>query len=191
MIVVEKRRHMRVDDRLVISWRPIDASDIEIDDTRDVMRASVNREIHRLINELSATSPDVVKVLTQLNHKLDLIADQGNESFYGPSLVPINISQSGIAFEWQDAIPSDQPIRLTLNLPLDNIRLNIVANVLECTTRAEGSKHVVRCVFHADQARASDILVRYIDYTQRMQEEENRLVAPDADDSGPTITDYR
>ena len=71
-MIIEKRRHVRVDDRLVISWRPADAGDISIEDTRDVMRASVNRNIHQLLAELNDSLPEVAKVLLQLNHKLDL-----------------------------------------------------------------------------------------------------------------------
>ena len=190
-MIIEKRRHVRVDDRLVVSWRPGDAGDINIEDTRDVMRASVNRDIHQLLAELTDSVPEVAKVLLQLNHKLDLIADSAQGSRYGPHLTPLNISQSGIAFEWQEGLPVEQPIRLTLNLPPDNVRVHVLAHVLECRPRSDTQRVIVRCVFLPDQDRVVELIKTYVSYTQAMAEGANKLVAPERDDLGGPITDYR
>ena len=190
-MIVEKRRHIRVDDRLVMSWRPVGADSMDIEDTRDVMRASVNREIHRLLNDLSQSAPDVAKILQQLNHKLDLIADNGHENRYGPNLTPLNISQSGVAFEWRDSLPTDQPIRLTINLPPDNLHLHIKAHVVECRPRTDSQRVVVRCVFLPDQERATDLINNYINFVESMASAPNKLLAPERDELGGAISDYR
>ena len=192
MHVIEKRRHIRVDDRLVLSWRDVDADDLSGDETREIMRASVNQEIHRLITALSDTSPDVVKVLQQLNLKLDLIADQNNENQYGPSLTALNLSQSGIAFEWRDALPANKSIQLTLTLPPDNIRLKLNVDILECLDRDDGQRAIVRCIFRQDQSRALQILAQYLAYSEKMQAGKNKLVAPSASETGAGNSgDYR
>jgi len=182
MIQVEKRRHLRIDDRLMFSWRPVDEEHLEVEDTREAMRTSVNREIHQLITALSETSPEVVKVLLQLNHKLDLIADHNNESLYGPSLISLNVSQSGVAFEWHDPIAEGLLVQLTLTIPPDNFRLHLIATVVECIQRESDSTFVVRCILPSDQPRELGLLKDYIEYILLMQEDENRLIAPDSDD---------
>ena len=179
MIQVEKRRHLRIDDRLMVRWRPVDEEHLKVDDTRDAMRASVNREIHQLITALSETSPEVVKVLLQLNHKLDLIADHNSESLYGPRLISLNVSQSGVAFEWHDSIAEELLVQLTLTIPPDNIRVHLIATVVECIQRESNNTFVVRCILHKEQPKELGLLKDYIEYIQTMQEDKNRLIAPD------------
>jgi len=190
-MIIEKRRHIRVDDRLIVSWRPANSDEIAFEDTRDLMRASVNRNIHQQLAQLSDSAPDVAKVLLQLNHKLDLIADNAQGSRYGPHLTELNISQSGIAFEWRDSLPVDQPVRLTISLPPDNERVHVTAQVLECRPRGGTERVIVRCMFLPDQEEATEVIKRYVDYTRNMAKGANKLIAPERDDISGPITDYR
>jgi hypothetical protein len=49
----------------------------------------------------------------------------------------------------------------------------------------------VRCVFLPDQDRVVELIKTYVSYTQAMAEGANKLVAPERDDLGGPITDYR
>ena len=204
-MIVEHREYMRVDDRLVVSWRPAQSEELQVDDLRDVMLMTVNREINEMIHSLTNKSPDVAQVLLHLNHKLELLSDQGRESQFGPSLVRLNISRTGLAFEWCSDITTGQRIRLSLTLPPENYKLTLMAEVLACELMV-GSRYRIRCRFLPDQDSRIEALAEYLDYAQDMRTTKNRLRAPlpsehtsdavSSDMIGPqkstsTLSDYR
>ncbi len=201
MMIVEHRKYMRVDDRLVISWRPSDSGELVVDDLRDVMLMTVNREINDMINSLTDKSPDVAQVLLHLNHKLELLSDSSRESHFGPSLVRLNLSRSGVAFEWRSDIEPGQKIRLSMTLPPENHKLTVQAEVLACE-RMENGRSRIRCRFLPGQDARVEVLGAYLDYTQDMRQPKNRLQAPLPTEHGQdrdskasaelsAITDYR
>lgn len=180
-MIVEQRQSIRVDDRIVVAWRPADNAELVAYDVREVMLMSVNREINTMISELGNEAPDISRVLVQLNHKLDLLADSSGQSIYGPSLTRINISRSGIAFEWGSEIDVDAIIRITLTLPPNHIKLSIAAKVLACDRMANAERFRIRGIFEARQDEKINAVDDYISFVETMQLEQNKLVAPGGD----------
>jgi len=180
-MIVEHRKYFRVDDRLVISWRPFNNEALAVDDLKEVMLLSVNREINDLISSLSSSSPEVAQVLTHINHKVELMNDRGRDSLYGPSLARLNLSRAGIAFEWRGVIPVGSPIRLSLTFPPNNAKLTLAAEVLACEPMEEAGSdgyNKIRCRFIPTQEDKLEAVSNYIDYTQKMGNAKNRLRAP-------------
>lgn len=203
-MIVEHRKYMRVDDRLVISWRPTDSTQLVVDDVRDVMLMSVNREINSMIAGVGETLPDVAQVLMHLNHKLDLLNDRSAHNLYGPALTRLNVSRSGIAFEWRGEFEKGSTVRLSITLPPENEKLHIAAEVLACEPMG-GGRHRVRCRFAPAQEDRIEEIGRYVDHVHEMRDERNRLQAPAAgelvafgrsandtrDDAPVALVDYR
>ena len=182
-IVVEHRQYMRVDDRLVVSWRPVDSSQLVAEDVRDLMLLSTNREINASIESISSHEPAIAQLLLQLNHKLDLLADARKPASYGPCLTRTNLSRAGIAFEWKGALPASTTLRISITLPPENKKATLVAEVVDCLAVGDSGRFKVRCSFPANQQDRLDAIERYIDYTLQMRAEHNRLVAPVNDDA--------
>ncbi len=177
-MIIEHREHMRIDDRLLIAWRPSKSENLLTHNVGDITLLSMNREIQYGIAALHDQEPSVAKLLEQINHKLDLIADDTSSSIYGPSLRRVNLSYSGLAFEWNSAISQKSDIRLTLTLPPENRKLAIIAHVLSCEPTNTGGRYLIRCRFEQGDRTAQATLMQYIDYTVTMRNESNRLSAP-------------
>lgn len=190
-MIVEQRQSIRVDDRLVIAWRPADNAELVAYDVRELMLMSVNREINGMIAELGNNSPEISRILVQLNHKLDLLADSSGQSIYGPSLTRLNLSQSGIAFEWGSEIEAGAVIRVTLTLPPNHTKLTIATHILACDRLPNGERYRVRGIFEARQDEKIKAIDSYIDYAQDMQKDQNRLVAPDDKKDSAGMLQYR
>lgn len=201
-MIVEHRKYLRVDDRLVLSWRPADNDHIEVDDLRDLMLMTVNREINQMIASLGDHSADVAQILLHLNHKIDLLTDQRSENHYGPSLTRINVSRSGLAFEWRSAITLGSIIRVSMALPPDNTKVTLSAQILACDDFG-ANRSRVRCRFLPGQDDRIDQIGRYVDHMHQTREHRSRLKAPLSDDiinlrdydsarsSEPALVDYR
>lgn len=185
-MIVEHRKYMRVDDRLVISWRPADSEELVADDLRDVMLMTVNREINDMISGLAKDSPEVAQILLHLNHKLELLSDQSRENIYGPSLVRLNMSRSGIAFEWRGEFKPGSRIRLSITLPPENTKLTIAAEVLACDSTGN-QRSRVRCFFVPGQDNKVEALGAYIDYIQAMRHSKSQLHAPLPGEARPAV----
>jgi len=188
-MIVEHRKYLRVDDRLVISWRPFNNEALAVDDLKEVMLLGVNREINELISSLSVASPEIAQVLLHLNHKLELMNDRGDDSRYGPSLARLNISRAGVGFEWRGVITVGSPIRLSLTLPPENQKLTLAAEVLACNPVNKGDpsgNHKVRCRFLPNQDAKLELVSSYIDYAHSMGTTKHRLKAPIGSASEPS-----
>ena len=166
-MISEHRQAMRVTDQLVVSWRPVNNALLVNDNIHEIMSLSVNRELNNLISDLPEEASALRRVALLLNHKMDLIADTRAGSLYGPSLARVNISATGIAFDWHTAIPAGDQIRLTVTLPPTNERLTLTANVLDCASKPDAPHHSVRCRFVAAQEQKLTLINDYIEHRQR------------------------
>lgn len=177
-MIVEHRDYVRVDDRLVVSWRPVESQAPVDDELRDIMIMSVNRQINDMMAVVETEHPQLAKLLMHLNHKIDLLADQRADASYGPSLVRVNISRTGMAFDWKTDVAIGSDIRIWLTLPPENTKLMVRATVLACDRTGDRGRPRVRCQFHNKQVEALDAISSYIDYVLDGRDVPNRLKAP-------------
>ena len=179
-MIVEHREHLRVNDRLIIAWRPASSDDLAAQSARDVMLLKTNQTILQGLNTVQQSDPITARALERINHKLDLVADDSEASVFGPSLSRVNLSCSGLAFEWSVQLLSGLPIRLTLTLPPANRQITLNATVLEPESTRISSRPVVRCQFTKGQDDRLQVVERYIDYMQMINDEKNPLIAPNS-----------
>ncbi len=177
-MIVEHRDYVRVDDRLVVSWRPVESQAPVDDELRDIMIMSVNRQINDMMAVVETEHPQLAKLLMHLNHKIDLLANQSADANYGPSLVRVNISRTGMAFDWKTDVAVGSDIRIWLTLPPENTKVMVRATVLACDHTGDRGRPRVRCQFHSQQVDAFDAISSYIDYVLDGREVPNRLQAP-------------
>ena len=182
-MIVEHREHLRVNDRLIIAWRPASSNDLAAQSARDVMLLKTNQTILQGLSTVQQSDPITARALERINHKLDLVADDSEASVFGPSLSRVNLSCSGLAFEWSVQLLSGLPIRLTLTLPPANRQITFNATVLEPESTQTSSRPIVRCQFTKGQDDRLRVVQRYIDYMQMIRDEKNKLVAPNNGDT--------
>lgn len=177
-MIVEHRDYMRVDDRLVISWRPAEGKMPEDYELRDVMIMSVNRQINDMMAAVESTQPAIAKLLMQLNHKIDLLSEHAQDAGHGPNLVRVNISRAGMAFDWKTSIDINQNIRIWITLPPENTKVMVRAAVLACEDIDGNGRCRVRCQFSDGQDEALDYISHYIDNIVAGRDMPSRLKAP-------------
>lgn len=165
-MISENRQAIRINDQLVISWRPTNNAHLVGDNIHEVMALSVNRELNNLIANIPEQASTLRKIALLLNHKIDLTADKPGTRRYGPSLTRVNISTTGLAFDWHTAVSAGDQIRLTVTLPPASERLTLTANVLDCSSSSDKGPYRVRCRFVAGQEQKLAMVEQYIDYTQ-------------------------
>jgi hypothetical protein len=180
-MISENRQAIRVNDQIVTSWRPANNAQLVGDNVHEIMTLSVNRELNNLIANLPEQASALRKIALLLNHKIDLTADKHNTGRYGPSLTRVNISTTGLAFDWHTTIGAGDQIRLTITLPPANERLTLTANVLDCSKVSDKSPYRVRCRFVAGQEQKLAGVEQYIDYTQSRIQAESSASNTDGD----------
>jgi hypothetical protein len=180
-MISENRQAIRVNDQLVMSWRPSNNAQLADDNVQEIMAFSVNRELTNVIAKLPEQASALRKIALLLNHKIDLAADKPSTSRYGPSLTRVNISTKGLAFDWHMPIGAGDQIRLTLTLPPAHERLTLTANVLDCSRGSEKNPYRVRCRFVAGQEQKLAMVEQYVDYAQSRIEAKVSAINPDGD----------
>jgi hypothetical protein len=167
-MINENRQAIRVNSHLVVSWRPLNNGQLITDDIQNIMTLSVNRELNALLEGLASPTSGLRDILLRLNHKIDLIAETHHARLlYGPALTRVNVSGTGIAFDWHDAIAAGQQIRLTITLPPSLEKVTLAAKVLDCTHQPSKDNHLVRCHFLAGQQEKIATMDGYIDHVHK------------------------
>ncbi len=180
----ERRRYFRVEDDIILEYRPLAESEREelIKALRDgnpsrhliaSSFASTSQQMQHLLRKIQEREPAVALCLQALNEKLDLLARQlamETTEITDQTLRRVDISAAGLAFEAAGPVQVDQLLELKMLLfpSLDYIRA--VGRVVRCTRARQGADFNIAADFDYLRDDDRELLVQHV-----MRKESSRL----------------
>ena len=176
-----QRDFYRIQDRLLMAWRHVDLSPTSDSETALL---SVNREIESSLLALNDAQPEVAKVLTLLNRKVELLTaaisrveGSGNlGGFNDKAYVDVSLSGTGMGYFSVTNAEEGSAIEVILNL--ESIDIEIVVKMIIVESRvsadAENPGYWLRGRFVEGQEKQVDAVVAHVN--QRQFEQLHRRV---------------
>ncbi|MDH3761307.1 MAG: PilZ domain-containing protein [Gammaproteobacteria bacterium] len=141
-MTAERRRYYRIEDEVMISLTPIDATEVDqrledfwSNEHAFSIRNDYNFQISQHIadrHQINKKMPELGRYLSVLEKQIDrltekLLADEDEQSMTKKNA---NLSAQGISYYDDEAPPQDDPIELKLKLLPSGLRLVIIARVV-------------------------------------------------------------
>lgn len=132
---IERRRFFRLDDQLLLAWKPLPAGMAEVRPrTLDAARELVDQEISSLIHQLRSTDPNMARLCELLNQKLNHLVLQHEDApppdMPEPQLFDVNLSACGMRFLTDDDLHGQTHLRLFLTLLPSHTPLNLIGRLV-------------------------------------------------------------
>ena len=171
-----QRDFYRIKDRLRLAWRLADADPTS---ETEFELLALNRELEERLLELNDDSPEIARVLTLLNHKIELLSSSDEEGsdistnlggFCDKAHVDVSLSGSGMGYF--SLINAEEGAAVEVMLNLESIDVEITVRMIIIESRvsadAENPGFWLRGRFMEDQDRQVDAIVAHV--TQRQLE---------------------
>ena len=180
-----QRDFYRIQDRLLMAWRHVDLSPTSDSETALL---SVNREIENSLLALNDAQPEVAKVLTLLNRKVELLTaaisrveGSGNlGGFNDKAYVDVSLSGTGMGYFSVTNAEEGSAVEVILNL--ESIDIEIVVKMIIVESRvsadAENPGYWLRGRFVEGQEKQVDAVVAHVNQRQ-FEQLQRRLQAAD------------
>jgi PilZ domain-containing protein len=144
----ERREFFRINDEVHLDFKPI--SEDEYKQAPETLKnlhdsafslsanfATLNNNIHPVLNNIKQLYPDVGDYLDMLNSKIDDLSQHVlyNETDYDKkNIITANLSASGIQFSTDKSFDVQQPIKMELVLLPEKIGVLIFGRIIEVKT---------------------------------------------------------
>ncbi len=134
----ERRRHFRIEDQVVISYKVLDSgAGAESENGLDLPGlcgefACMSRSLERSLRDVRSHSPELSRFIETVNRKVDMLANAllANEPDDCHRCVrPVNLSAGGISFFAEEKLPLDARIWIRLELVDTLVTLGTEARV--------------------------------------------------------------
>lgn len=181
-----QRDFYRIQDRLLMAWRHVDLSPTS---DSEMALLTVNREIENSLLALHDAQPEVAKVLTLLNRKIELLTTatpvvkgSGNlGGFYDKAYVDVSLSGTGMGYFSVTNADEGSAVEVILNLESIDIEIVIKMVIVESrvSADAENPGYWLRGRFIEDQEKQVDAVVAHVNQRQ-FEQLQRRVQAADA-----------
>ena len=171
-----QRDFYRIQDRLRLAWRLADADPTS---ETEFELLALNRELEDELLELNDDSPKIARVLTLLNHKIELLSSSDEEGsdistnlggFCDKAHVDVSLSGSGMGYFSLTNAEEGAAVEVMLNLESIDVEITVRMIIIESrvSADAENPGFWLRGRFMEDQDRQVDAIVAHV--TQRQLE---------------------
>ncbi|MCX8050166.1 MAG: PilZ domain-containing protein [Methylohalobius sp.] len=171
---LERRRYFRIEDEIVLTYRPIAAEDMPASEqltSRLVDQFSVTAALEYLgqesqvqLRRIQRDSPEVAKYLELLERKIELLAQafmiHHNRLLHQPTC-QVNLSASGIAFNTEQALTEGQILELKMVIPPALVGILTFGKVIYCRPQGE-SDYRAGVDFLDLRAQDREFLIRHV-----------------------------
>jgi len=169
-----QRDFYRIQDRLLMAWRHADVTPKS--ESESAMLA-VNRDIETELLELNDEYPELAKVLTLLNRKIELFtsfasASPGGSSnlggFCDKAYVDVSLSGSGMGYFSLTNAEECSAVEVILNLESIDVEIAVRMIIIESrvSADAENPGYWLRGRFLEDQDKQVDAIVAHVNQRQ-------------------------
>ena len=168
------RDFYRIQDRLLMAWR---LADLDPTSKTESALLALNRELEEELLELNDDSPEIARVLTLLNRKIELLmsSDEG-DSGVSTNLggfcdkVPVDVSLSGSGMGYFSLTNAEEGAAVEVMLNLESINVEITVRMIIIESRvsadAENPGFWLRGRFVEDQDKQVDAIVAHVNQRQ-------------------------
>lgn len=143
----ERRRYFRIDEEIIFHWQRISLEER----TRKAMQLNMNQidypdpdkfflmlesDLNMALQNLKVLNPEVAKVATLINRKLNLIAANQHIGMrihlFDKEPQKVNISACGLAFQSQEKLDPNEPLLVEMLLLPQKVFVQCIADVVSC-----------------------------------------------------------
>ena len=169
-----QRDFYRIQDRLLMAWRH---ADIEPTSESESALLSVNRDIENELLELNDEYPEITRVLSLLNRKIELLTAATDEAtgrsgnlggFCDKAYVDVSLSGSGMGYFSMTNADEGSAVEVILNL--ESIEVEIAVRMIIIESRvsadAENPGYWLRGRFLEGQEKQVDAIVAHVNQRQ-------------------------
>lgn len=169
-----QRDFYRIQDRLLMAWR---LADLEPKSETESALLAINRELEEELLELNDDSPEIARVLTLLNRKIELLlsSDEGGSGvstnlggFCDKAHVDVSLSGSGMGYFSLTNAEEGAAVEVMLNLESIDVEITVRMIIIESrvSADAENPGFWLRGRFVEDQDKQVDAIVAHVNQRQ-------------------------
>lgn len=176
----ERRAFFRIDDRVILNYRPLDAAQGTPDAPQDGRIADLREALVNLdsqgtmaINQIRQRVPELGEVLEIFNNKLNVLGRLAttDDAQWQFGARDVNLSASGLAFRSARPVEEGEALQLELILLPSYALLTPLGRVVDCRPADEG--YTICLNFEALAAKDQDTLVQHVfrKHSEQLQRE--------------------
>ena len=169
-----QRDFYRIQDRLLMAWR---LADLEPTSETESALLVLNRELEEELLELNDDSPEIARVLTLLNRKIELLVSSDEEGsgvstnlggFCDKAHVDVSLSGSGMGYFSLTNAEEGAAVEVMLNLESIDVEITVRIIIIESrvSADAENPGFWLRGRFVEDQDKQVDAIVAHVNQRQ-------------------------
>ena len=169
-----QRDFYRIQDRLLMAWR---LADLEPTSETESALLALNRELEEELLELNEDSPEIARVLTLLNRKMEILASstEGRSGtstnlggFCDKAHVDVSLSGSGMGYFSITNAEEGAAVEVMLNLESIDVEITVRMIIIESrvSADAENPGFWLRGRFVEDQDKQVDAIVAHVNQRQ-------------------------
>lgn len=169
-----QRDFYRIQDRLLMAWR---LADLEPTSETESALLALNRELEEELLELNDDSPEIARVLTLLNRKIELLVSSDEEGsgvstnlggFCDKAHVDVSLSGSGMGYFSLTNAEEGAAVEVMLNLESIDVEITVRIIIIESrvSADAENPGFWLRGRFVEDQDKQVDAIVAHVNQRQ-------------------------
>ena len=169
-----QRDFYRIQDRLLMAWR---LADLEPTSETESALLALNRELEEELLELNEDSPEIARVLTLLNRKMEILASstEGGSGtstnlggFCDKAHVHVSLSGSGMGYFSVTNAEEGAAVEVMLNLESIDVEITVRMIIIESrvSADAENPGFWLRGRFVEDQDKQVDAIVAHVNQRQ-------------------------
>ena len=169
-----QRDFYRIQDRLLMAWR---LADLEPTSETESALLALNRELEEELLELNEDSPEIARVLTLLNRKMEILASStevgtGTSTnlggFCDKAHVDVSLSGSGMGYFSVTNAEEGAAVEVMLNLESIDVEITVRMIIIESrvSADAENPGFWLRGRFVEDQDKQVDAIVAHVNQRQ-------------------------
>ena len=169
-----QRDFYRIQDRLLVAWRLADA---DPNSETEFELLALNRELEERLLELNDDSPEIARVLTLLNQKIELFLSSDEEGsdvstnlggFCDKAHVDVSLSGSGMGYFSLTNAEEGAAVEVMLNLESIDVEITVRMIIIESRVSADADNpgFWLRGRFVDDQDKQVDAIVAHVNQRQ-------------------------
>jgi len=125
--------------------------------------ATLNNNIHPVLNNINQLHPDIAQYLEFLNSKIDSLGHlllEKETSFDANKTVPANLSASGIMFETETDLPANERLKIELVLLPEKIGILVFGKVVT-TKKNNNNKNLIAIEFEHIRYEDQELMIKH------------------------------
>ena len=168
-----QRDFYRIQDRLLMAWRRADIKPVSVSVSAML---SLNKELEEALLELNEESPELAKVMTLLNQKMELLSSKDDPHssssnlgvFCDKSYVDVSLSGSCMGYFSLTNAEEGSGVEVILNLEIINVEITVSMVIIESrvSADAENPGFWLRGRFLEEQDKQVDAIVAHVNQRQ-------------------------